>query len=179
MSLAAAASPDTTRPRAVLPARDMAAQKRAFQTLTRERKAAGISLNKLLAEADVRPQTFYDGAKGASVTRPATLEALWKALERLRQKQPQSPPSAILALLHATERLLEQRLANCGVRLRPLALYLLTVEVEIQNADVARALKFNRQYVTKVRTETEDLREKDSDVDDALDNIGRMLRGDT
>ncbi len=63
-------------------------------------------------------------------------------------------------------------------RLRRLATYVVTVELCIENADLARALGVSRQNVKQARDDVEDLRDGSAPVSDLLDRAGALVRGE-
>jgi len=173
------------------PARSPAQRKRDFAALDRSRREANIPVDRLLQSAGVSYHTYYDGKAGRFATRQATMDKLWAAIERLRTGAA-PPPAAIRALLNAAEELLRARIAKnkrlaavClsrsttpAARIRTLAIYLLTVEIEIDNADVGRAAGCSRQNVAKARDTIEALRDDGSALDRLMTQCATVLRGE-
>lgn len=196
MSLAFDHSADRRRPN---PARALARQRRDFAQIDRTRREARIPLSKLLVESGVHSETYYIGKSGRAKSHGRTLQRLADALDRLRNgHRAPPPPPATRALIHATEALLGARIdadpraaAAClsstttsktaptskAARLRTLAIYLLTVEIEIRNSDVADAAECTRQNVNKARATIEGLREDGGALDQVLTACAAILRG--
>lgn len=159
----------------------------SFADLERRRAARGISINAWLSASGVADHT-YRLAKAGGATRKATLAKLELGLERLQQEAGAARPPAVIALLvRAIELLLlsvigrDRRLmAACDParlrrrlpqrvpagRLRLIAIYVATVELEVKNAELARALGIERQAVKQSRDKIHDLR--DTPAFDAL-----------
>jgi len=161
--------------------------------IDRSRREARIPLNALLAASGIHIETYYLGKRGANKTRPETLRRLWNALESLRSGRTAAPPpAAIRALLHAAEELLRVRIlksrklsavclsksASPAQRIRTLAFYLLAVEIEIENADIARACGCTRQNVHKARETIETMRDDGGALDRLMTQCAAVLRGE-
>lgn len=194
MSLAFAAS--ERRPRKLPPVCQLS-PRRDFGALNRARKDAGISVNRLLSAADISHHTWDAARNGKSATRDSTFDRLWAALDRLRRDGTAArPPAAIKALVLAAEEILRARIRGrlivaCNPqrmtrdhgqyrlpasRLRTLAIYLVAVELEIENVAIAMALGCSRQNVKKARETVETLRDNEA-VDALFTRCGKLLTG--
>lgn len=164
--------------------------------LDRRRCERGISLNRLLQAAGVEKNTWYLGKAGGN-TRADTIRRLDDALATLSVNGTKArPPAAIAALVRAIEHILlneigrDRRLmAACDPRrrrrrlpervpagrLRLIAVYVATVELEIKNAELARALGVERQAVKQSRDAIEELRH-DKRFDALIDRVAAAVR---
>lgn len=165
--------------------------------IDRRRRERGISISRLLNAAGVHEGTWSLGKRGGR-TRPDTIERLEAALVALHPLSRQArPPAAIAALVRSIEFMLireigrDRRLmAACDPkrrrnrlpaqvptgRLRLFAVYLAAVDLEIGNAELARALGIERQAIKQARDTVHDLRD-DTRVDALLDRCGALLIG--
>jgi hypothetical protein len=158
-----------------------------FAALERRRKLAKIPRGRWIAAAAMDPRTFARCRAG--LARPEALDRLARALDDLTGA-PKPMPNAVIALVRCAEILLAAELARSkklaracagggslsGKRLRRYAIYLVTVEMLIDNADVARALKCSRQNIKQARDAVDDWRDHAA-VDAMLDRLAALLKG--
>jgi transcriptional regulator with XRE-family HTH domain len=162
----------------------------------RARAVRGVSHQKLCAVAGINPATWRALRAGEQGPKPATLKRLEAVLKAVLPKPKVLP---IAAMVRAAEQLLADviardpalvdavtyRRANRKVapatmaegRLRTLALYVVAVEVEVGNADIAAALGMTRQNVHKARNMIEELADNPR-VRSLLDHVAGVLRGE-
>lgn len=163
--------------------------------IDRARAARGLSHQELCARAPLHPSNWYFLRNGQQTPKRLTI----KRLEAALAASPPKPKIAPLAgLVHAAEALLRAaigrdpallgavsyRRANrkaaapalAAGRLRTLALYLVAVEVEVENVAIARALGITRANVHKARNTVEELAD-DPRVRSLLDRCAATLRG--
>jgi hypothetical protein len=178
---------DLSTARAVPPSPVDLSTEVTFAALERRRKLAGIPVARWIAAAAMDPRTFRKAKEGHPYQRTDKLARLSRALDVLT-KGP--PPNAIVALVRCAELMLSAELARskrlasaCAggarlsvKRLRRYAIYLVTVEMLIDNADVARALCCSRQNIKQARDAVDDWREHAA-VDAMLDRLAAMLKG--
>lgn len=151
-----------------------------------------ITVERLLATARVHRMT-WSAAKRGGATRVGTLRRLATALEMLITHAPaQRPPAVLAAFIRVAQAELGKRLARnkvlrralCGHaravtpgRLRRLAIYVVAVELQVENAELARALACSRQNIKQARDAVEDWREAAS-IDRLLEDVRTLVRGD-
>lgn len=170
--------------------------------IDRRRAAARLTVLDVLAEANMRSNTWYDALKPHAQTRPSTRRRLLAAIERLASRgQRRRRPDFLKPFVFAIEHMLRAELqadalarflaANGGhacpaprlgdgelpERLRAYAIYLATVECEVENATLARALGCKRQHVHQTRLKVEAMRDN-AGVDALLDVIAQRLKGE-
>ncbi len=166
----------------------------SWAAIERRRRALGVTHSRLLAESQIHRDSYFCGRAGRAITRGATLRRLWAALDRLEANSPRPLPPSVLAAFVAIARELfrhrlqkDERLARaCRLprsglaaqnrRLQSLAIYLATVEFEVANATLARALGCERQNIHQLRAEIEELRDHPR-VDRLFDQVAGRLRG--
>lgn len=168
-----------------------------FDGIDKRRARSGVAVERLVAEAGVHRDTWFLARRGAQM-REATLQRLADALDRLIVEAPAArPPFVVAALVRAVVEILRQAAAGDGAlmaaldphrrrasppaalpatRLQSLAVYLIAVELEVPNAELARALGVTRQNVKKLRTTIEDLRE-DERVDALFARCAAVMTG--
>ena len=169
-------------------------RKLVFADVERRRRHAGLAANALIAAARINPRTWILLQRGIGADDPRrqnTLRRLLDAIDALQAAQAAKAPSAIVALVRVVEMMLRERVegraeleAALGIRrrrqnaarLRHLVIYLVAVELEISNADIARALGITRQAVKQVRDDVEGLRDRPI-VDAWLDSMAVLIRG--
>lgn len=170
-----------------------------FRAIDRQRKMAGISVERLLHAANIHQEVFWRGRRGETATRSGSLQRLERALAELIavESLTSRPPTAIKSLVLAAEEILRvrikrQRLTRAcnpartprgkrlsalpASRLRRLAIYLVAVELEIDNVDIGRALGCSRENIRKARETVEELRD-DKRVEALFEECGKLLSG--
>lgn len=156
------------------------------QEINQRRCSWKITLQSLTDRAGVHRDIFKYARKGL-VPRQNTLWRLSKALEDLiLERPPKQTPSAIRAIagfVHLAEVIIGQQVAAApaltallGHRVPTLAIYLAAVEMQIENAELARALGCKRQNIHQLRRKVEGLRD-DAAVDALLDTCAALMRG--
>lgn len=174
-------------------------QTQRFAAIDRRRRQHDIPLPALLLESRVHVETWYLGKRGLAATKPATFKKLEAALSRLAKgERGGKRPNLVRASLAACRALVAVQVGRDPLligalapkrkgrpnteklnakRLSSLGIYLAAVELEIENADIARAINRDRQLIGQTRTDIEDLRDNPL-VDALLDQCGRILRGE-
>lgn len=169
-----------------------------FAELDRRRREIGVSVSSMLDAAGVHNSAWWEGRAGKVATRDSTLRRLAVGLDRLAAGRDRMPaPRLIAAAVRACEEIIRQKVRSPALivacnpnraprggnpralparRVRTLAIYVAAVELEIENADLARALGCARQNIKQLRDEVEDLRD-DKRVDALLDRIAALLKG--
>lgn len=169
----------------------------AVAAIEAARKRRGLSHYQLIAAARVHPSTWYYLRHGQQQARPATIKRLADAVAAAPvAKLP--PPAPLKALVNATAALIARALAGNAAliaavnprkgglassalqprRIRSIAVYLLAVEIEIGNADIARALGCSRMNVKQVRDDIHELRDDGGPVDALFDGVVVALKGE-
>lgn len=168
-----------------------------IDAIEKQRVARQISKNKLCGASQVHPTTYFYLRTGQQQPHVDTVGRLEKALAEFpatRRKLDLVAPfvAAAEAIVRAETRgdrkltralTFERkrrrrhgrlsRMRKSASRFRMVAIYLAAVEIEIGNAEIARALATTRQNVHKARKMIEDLR--DSKLVDALLERCRVL----
>lgn len=175
--------------------------------IERQRRDKGLSHTKLLAAAGVHPSTWFFLRRGEQAPRAGTLDRLEAAIGQAgRAVEPAALKNVILATVRVAETVIVSALdagANgAGTtraqslplvqaldprcrratalrrsRRRVLAVYLVAVELELGNAEIARALGCSRQNVKQLRDAVEALRD-DARADEFLERCRRQLTGE-
>lgn len=158
--------------------------------IERRRAQFDVKVNALIRAAGIDPATWYAGLRNPAGVRPKTLARLSSALDALVAGAPaQRPPKVLAAFVRIAEAEIARRLARSkslrrdlggavsSGRLRRLAVYVIAVELEVENAELARALCCSRQNVQQARNAVEDWREKPR-VDALLDDVRILVRGE-
>lgn len=170
-----------------------------FAAIERKRARLNVKVGKLLGLAGVARTTWAAVRNGQGHSHPqrqTTLARLDAALESLRaQSAPKLPPSALRAFVRAVEIILRPRIEAdpalieaLGVRyagwkapgltrgrLRTLALYIVSVEFCVANAELGRAVGCERQNVKQARDQVENLRSAAA-ADEFLEAIAAEIR---
>lgn len=162
--------------------------------INKARIEAGFSHEQLCIRAQVSVRNWYRLLKGEQEPSAQVLGSLRKGLgEFTTAKPPQVIASYhrlvmmmlanelqfdVVALLQTDFSVQRPHVAQwlAAARIRNLAIYLTTVELEVENVEFARALGLSREAVRKARNKVEDLRE-DPATDDLLNRVAMMVRG--
>jgi len=171
----------------------------SFAAIERQRKAAGVSVMTMLGRAGVARSTWAAIRSGQAADHPRrqiTLQRLAATLDPAWNWHVPMQPAALRAFVRVVEIVLAERInadvavlaalgsqsshgqrphVNAG-RLRAIALYVLAVEIEINNAELARAVGCTRQNVNQTRARIEGLREAAA-ADEFLDRFAADMRG--
>lgn len=171
----------------------------ALAEIERRRKAAKISIARMLSAASIHPSTYRDGRKQPGRLRPKTLRRLADALDALiaGAVMPGKTLAPITALHRCVFALLATRLGYDvdlmlrqdfsaerpqnetwlrASHLRRYAMAVLAVDLDLGNATVARALDCSRQNVDQARRFVENARE-DQRVDAAMAVVAALATG--
>lgn len=163
-----------------------------IQQIERARKERGISQGEFLRRANVHHSTWQALLRG-SRPRHDTLKRLEAALDaavvvrsvpvivalyrlimvQLAARHGIAETDALTLKFCAGSQIENLRLA---VRLRQAAIYVLTVELEIPNAELGRAIGCTRQNIKKARMTVEDRRESDTELDALIARIASIAR---
>ncbi|EKS26705.1 helix-turn-helix domain-containing protein [Afipia felis] len=163
--------------------------------INKKREDLGIGHEKFAQKAGISFWTWRDLRRGAFRPTPATLKKLRAALGEVPEAKPPQVVKGfhrlVMIEIARTQQIdietvlttdftvqrphAPQWLASSRVRL--MAIYITAVELEVGNADLARALGVSREAVRKARMKIEDLREADHAVNDLLDRIAGQVRG--
>jgi DNA-binding transcriptional regulator YiaG len=157
------------------------------------RKAAGISHEKFAATAGISFWTWRDLRRGDNPASCATIKKLQAALSAPREPKPiklisgfhrivvslcAAAVGADAAAVLATD-MSRQRARNpqwlAAARVQMMATYITAVELEVGNAELARALGTTREAIRKARNRIEDLRD-DAALDAALEAVTAQVR---
>jgi transcriptional regulator with XRE-family HTH domain len=162
--------------------------------IERRRKASGLTHSELCRRAGVDQRNWFNLLSGAHAALPATLRKLSRALDA---QAPARPPQILVAFHRVCLGLVAdalgldrttvlttdfsvQRPALAGwleaARARMIAIYITSVELEVDNAELARALGTTRQAIKKARDRIEDLRD-DAAIDAAIEAVSQQVRG--
>lgn len=148
------------------------------QQIERTRKAQELTQAELCRRARVPEQNWRAIRRGAWAPSLATIERLQAALSEQYIGTPHA--SIVGAIICSSQAIL--RMAGGGDlsdgRLRRMAIYLAAVELQIENADLARAGGMSRQNVQQARNKVEDLRERDPSINALLDRCAALVRGE-
>jgi hypothetical protein len=164
--------------------------------IDRRRAERKVTHKMLCALAGVHEPNWYAMRRGEFVPKPATIERLERAVEG-QSRRMASVNSVILAFVRVAETVVAAEAARreliaaltfererhappatiARARLRRVAIYLAAVELEVGNADLARALKTTRQNVHQARRAIEELRERPA-VDALLEHCRALLKGE-
>lgn len=163
--------------------------------INKKREKLGIGHEKFAQKAGISFWTWRDLRRGTYKPTPATLKKLQAALVEAPEAKPPRivkgfhrlvmieiartqtvDISALLATDFSVQRPAAEWLA--ASRLRRMAIYITAVELEVDNAALARALGLSREAVRKARIAVEDLRDADPAIDALLDTIALQVRGD-
>lgn len=162
--------------------------------IERRRVSAGWSHTELCRRAWIRKDTWQDIRSGRREPLARTLEALEKAFTEPRSKNPpqivkayhrimvmdlcrhlRAPIDTVLA-----QDLTVQRPRNKAwlqaARINRMAIYIAAVELQVANADLARALGCTRQNIKQARDDVEDWRAADSKVERAIAVVSAKVR---
>lgn len=167
----------------------------AIVEIERKRVAQRISLNELLRRARLDGASYWQLRQGArpragTLKRlddallgvcyvppaPAIVAALYRVSAVLCAQARGVPPEDVVALDFKSEKPNSPRWL-AAARVRRLAIYVVTVELEVPNADLGRAIGCSRQNVKQARHAVEDWREADPDLEAALTRIASLARG--
>ena len=170
--------------------------------IDRRRLALGLSHWQLCARAGVHPDTWKELRRQRRQPTFRTLRALQRALDDLETGE--GVPRRTAATLFGFYRLIAQQVASSrGVapadvvaalrdfaaekpnsaawlaiaRVRRLAMYIVTVEFEIDNAALARAIGCSRQNIKQARDAVEDWRARDPEVAALIARIAALAEG--
>lgn len=170
-----------------------------FGAINKKRADNGISVQALVRAADLDWRTWRLARKAkGNKTKPDTLVRINAALDRMIAGGPvKQPKNLIAAMIEALELIIKSELAgDAGLigalaharhrkdgapldvepeRIRRIAIYLAAVELEVQNADIARALGCRRQNIHQARDQVEELRNSKA-VDAFLDRCANKVR---
>lgn len=150
-------------------------------------RGARVAVSRVRALAGVDPRSFKTLRAGRARRSADMLARLFDALERIKAgAAPRRKPDETGALFRATQRVLatENALTQLSAGARPIAeeriasyaIYLLTVELEVENATLARALGCKRQHVHQTRARVEAWRDEPA-VASLIERVAAMLRG--
>jgi hypothetical protein len=164
--------------------------------IERGRREAGISQNELLRRAGLSRTSWCALLAGAR-PKAATLARLQDALQGQIYTPPQPELIRVIyrlvavslgtargvdaaAMVPALQDFATQMPNSPGwlkiARVRQLAIYVLTVELLIANADVGRAIGCSRQNIKKARTAVEDRREIEPELDALIERVAAVAR---
>lgn len=162
-------------------------------TINERRKAAGLSHDALCRSAGINLRNYYSALAGRHRPTQDLLDRLEQAIGHERQAR---PPQIIRSYLHFVTRLVAtaqgldadeisatdfamQRphgpARMRAIRARMIATYIVAVELEIGNVDLAGVLGQSRQAVKKARDRVEDLRD-DPTIDAVIVRVSRELK---
>jgi hypothetical protein len=164
------------------------------------RQRAQVSLARLLAEAGINESAWYRARRDKAALRHSTVQRLEAALERLVagvQRQVKNPVLAVYRMTVAQLAIagdLDVAEAQAAAldfdkqkpsdpqwlalaQLRQLAIYIVTVEMEVSNSALALAIGCTRQNVFKARNAVEDRREADPKVAAAIAAVAGAWSG--
>lgn len=162
--------------------------------INRARIAAGQSHEDLCRRAGVSVRNWYRVLRGEQAPSDMLLAALRRGLGEIAAAKPpaviKSYHRLVMRLLAAAQGLDPDAVVAADLsvqrpqvpawlaaaRVHNMAIYLTTVELEVENADFARALGISREAVRKARARVEDLRE-DPAIDALLTAITQQVRG--
>jgi hypothetical protein len=163
----------------------------SIHDLDRRRADAGLTIGAVCAAAAMRRDTYHAALKPGAVVKASTLGKIALAIGALRDAAPPArPPSVLAAFIRLAEAELCKRIARDkrlrrdldsrgtvgSGRVRRLAIYVVAVELQVENAELARALACSRQNIHQARLAVEDWREKPR-VDRLLEDARVMVRG--
>lgn len=163
--------------------------------IERARVSRRLSHNQLTQAAGVHPSTWFYLRHGEQRPSKGTLERLRRAIEHA---PPAAPIEPLAALMRATQALLIAAVAGDRAlleainpkkfgrtdptlqprRIRTVAIYLLTVELAIDNHVLAKAIGCSRNNVRQVRADIEEIREEGGAVDALFLRVAELLRGE-
>ncbi|WP_407155194.1 hypothetical protein [Bradyrhizobium sp. STM 3557] len=163
------------------------------ESIDRRRKAAGLSHGELCRLAGIEVNNWFALLRGAHRPSPKTLAKLEAAFGEAKPVKPRGIISGFHRLVVglcadalgadrdavlATD-MSKQRPQNPqwlrAAQIQMMATYITAVELEVGNAELARALGQSRQAVQKARNRVEDLRD-DAAIDAALVRVAGMVR---
>jgi len=152
-----------------------------------QRRARGNLSHRALCEfAGVHATHWYDLRRGAVQPTDPTVSRLEKALRRRRQRcQPATLADffwTVAGLFGEAYGIEPDDVFSDGQgphlcsRCRQLAAYVITVELLVSNADLARAIGQSRQNIKNARDRVEVWRDDDPAIDALLDRITQRVR---
>lgn len=168
----------------------------SFDVIERMRLARGLTVSEVVSRAGINYKTWWDVKRGAGAADPRRIRTLRRLAKAVEGGKCVVPPAAITALVFGAEEILRARITGdlltaCNpmrasrrhivmslpsARLRLLAIYLVAVEIEIENVDIANALGITREAVRKAREKVETLRDHDG-VEYLFEVCGKLLTG--
>lgn len=167
----------------------------SVQKINQARKIAGLSHEEFCRRARAGTRNWFRLVRGEQQPTPALLKRLNAALH---DTPPPKPPQVVkgfhrlvmieiaraqdfdVAVLLATDFSVQRPHVPewlAASRIQSMALYITAVELEIGNADLARALGVSREAVRKARNKIEDLREEGNAMDALLNRVAIQVRG--
>lgn len=106
---------------------------------------------------------------------PAVIKSYHRLVMRTLAQAKGLDPDAVLAVDLTVQRPQVPAWLEAA-RINNMAIYLTTVELQVENADFARAVGVTREAVRKARNKVEDLRD-DPAIDELLNTVTQQVRG--
>lgn len=147
-----------------------------IQAIERTRKQQNLTHQELCRRASLSLPHWYSLRRGEWGPSRQTIDKLKAALHGQAAGTPREDVlRGLFQLALAVLKLAGGKDLGAG-RVRRLAIYLVTVELCIENADLARAIGTSRQNVQQVRNLIEDLRDREPETDRLLEYCGQLMR---
>lgn len=172
----------------------------SYLEIERRRRAAGVSQARLVAAAGIGWRTWQRARAGHTELQRGTIYKLNRALERLAGAPAAPAPDIIAAFFRSATLAIEAEIGAdaeliaattvtrdnrqrdprevAAGRLRRLAIYITTVELQVENVTLADAIGCSRQNVQQARGSVENLRDNPL-VDQLLERCAAKLTGRT
>lgn len=157
------------------------------------RLAAGLTHQELCKHAGVDLNSWHRLRRGEHAPKNETIQKFDNALKNGPSPKPPQliasyhrlvmvmiaaelnfPLATLLATDFTAERPQVQEWLEAA-RIRAMAIYITTVELEVKNADMARALNVTREAIRKARNRVEDMRD-DNAIDALLSRVRAQAR---
>jgi len=170
----------------------------SINEIDRRRAALGLSHSELCRLTRLDHNTWWSLRRGLSQPHKGTIKRLTEALDGRRPPEPMGPAMVKTLYRLAVFSLAKERGENAravlviatdftsekprdpawlaAATIRRLAMYLVTVEFEVTNADLARAIGCSRQNVHQARKSVEDMREQDAGLEAVLVEVAQSVR---
>lgn len=166
----------------------------SVEKINQARKTAGLSHEEFCRRAKAGTRNWFRLVRGEQKPTPALLKRLNAALGDAQAARPRPVVKAFhrlvmieiaraqdfdVAVLLATDFSVQRPHVPdwlAASRIQSMALYITAVELEVGNAELARALGVSREAVRKARNKIEDLRD-DAAIDALLNRVAQQVRG--
>jgi hypothetical protein len=172
----------------------------SIEAIDQRRNKLVLAHAQLCRRAGISEPMWWELRHGHRRPADRTVRRLEQALDELAAARPPRQPAVVVRLLfsHVAADVARRRGVPCDgpisldfgynsprdpawlamAQVRRLAMYVLAVEFDIANADIARALGCSRQNVKQARDAAERWRDEDPAADALIEAIARQARGD-